>query len=311
MSTEVNISLCSPRPSSGQDLNTTVLVISSKPLDCPINHVLIKVDRFGFSANNITYQALGEHPHFRRASSYLKKKKVFSWLNCLRYFDFHPTPECEATSVSPKTHGLIPVWGFGTIEKSSHPKIQEGERVYGYFAPTRYLLVSLSPSDVNKFSFYVSRPHLPAGTFVNWTLHSPLKINYPQIVAPITKSFDALQIHSILLRLLRKISQCSIVHYSGLHIGAKTGFTVPTTVPGFPASSSHLPHPRRRSVLPTWLGNVFVLVKSVETQKSSDLRLKEMSISRNGLHSIMKCSSTTRSRPPTLFKELKIAGGFM
>jgi len=64
--------------------------------------------------------------------------------------------------VSPKTHGLIPVWGFGTITNSSHPKIHVGERVYGYFAPTRYLLVSISPSDLNKFSFYVSRPHLPA-----------------------------------------------------------------------------------------------------------------------------------------------------
>jgi len=143
MSTEANFSLCSPRPSSGQDPNTPILVVSDKPLDCPPNHILIKVDRFGFSANNITYQALGEHPHFR-------------------YFDFHPVPECKASSVSPKTHGLIPVWGFGMVVQSSHPKIQNGERVYGYFAPTRYLLVSLSPSDVNKFSFYVSRPHLPA-----------------------------------------------------------------------------------------------------------------------------------------------------
>lgn len=140
---ETNISLCSPRPSSGQNPNIPVLVVSAKPLDCPSNHVLIKVDRFGFSANNVTYQALAEHPHFR-------------------YFDFHPAPECKASSVSPKTHGLIPVWGFGTIAKSSHPKIQDGERVYGYFAPARYLLVSLSSSEVTKFSFYVSRPHLPA-----------------------------------------------------------------------------------------------------------------------------------------------------
>jgi Protein of unknown function (DUF2855) len=85
-----------------------------------------------------------------------------------RYFDFHLAPECEASSVSPETHGLIPVWGFGTIAKSSLPKIHVGERVYGYFAPTRYLSVCLLPSDVNKFSFYVSRPHLPAGEFNKW-----------------------------------------------------------------------------------------------------------------------------------------------
>ena len=65
MSTESNISFCSPRPSSGGDPNTPVLVVSPITLECPPNHVLIKVDRFGFSANNITYQALGEHPHFR------------------------------------------------------------------------------------------------------------------------------------------------------------------------------------------------------------------------------------------------------
>lgn len=45
---------------------------------------------------------------------------------------------------------------------STHPKIKEGERVYGYFAPTRYLLLPVS-SDVNKYSFYVPRPHFPAG----------------------------------------------------------------------------------------------------------------------------------------------------
>ena len=173
MSTEVNISLCLPHPWSDQDPNTPVLIVSAKPLDCPPNHVLIKVDRFGFSANNITYQALGEHPHFRWACLTLISISI---INCHRYFDFHPAPECKESSASPKMHGLIPVWGFGTIAKSSHPKIQDGKRVYGYFAPTRYLLVALSSSDVNKFSFYVSRPHLPAGTFNKWSRsHNPLK----------------------------------------------------------------------------------------------------------------------------------------
>lgn len=136
-----NLTLCSPRPSTGLDPNNAVITRSAKPDYCPPNHVLIKVDRFGFSANNITYQSLGEHPHFR-------------------YFDFHPAPEAEG--VSQKSHGLIPVWGFGTVVTSTHPKIREGERVYGYLAPTRYLLVPVSPSDVNKHAFYVPRPHLPA-----------------------------------------------------------------------------------------------------------------------------------------------------
>ena len=66
MSDVANEALCVPRPSSGLDCNQ--LVLNKHPIPSqrlPVNHVLIKVDRFGFSTNNITYQALGEHPHFR------------------------------------------------------------------------------------------------------------------------------------------------------------------------------------------------------------------------------------------------------
>ncbi|KAJ6585606.1 hypothetical protein B0H19DRAFT_1110274 [Mycena capillaripes] len=143
MASVENLSLCFQRPSAHRvSSETAVIATSSIPShDLPPNSILIKVDRFGFSANNITYQALGEQPHFR-------------------YYDFHPAP--EVGKVSPQTHGLVPVWGFGTIVSSSHPKIFPGERIYGYLAPTRYLLVPVSPSDVNKHAFYVPRPHLPA-----------------------------------------------------------------------------------------------------------------------------------------------------
>ncbi|KAK7022356.1 hypothetical protein R3P38DRAFT_2710315 [Favolaschia claudopus] len=142
MSTGSNLSLCFRRPSApSTSKETAVIAASTIPHQLPANHIVIKVDRFGFSANNITYQALGEQPHFR-------------------YYDFHPAP--DAGNVSPKTHGLVPVWGFGTVVASSHPKIKSGERVYGYLAPCRYLLVPVSPSDVNKHAFYVPRPHLPA-----------------------------------------------------------------------------------------------------------------------------------------------------
>ncbi|KAK0480565.1 hypothetical protein IW261DRAFT_1363847 [Armillaria novae-zelandiae] len=142
MDLSANITLCVPRPSSGQGPNVGAVVIPTpKPTYIPDNHILLRVDRFGFSANNITYQALGEHPHYR-------------------YFDFHPAPEHR--EVSPQSHGIVPVWGLATVVASKHPKVAIGERVYGYLAPTRYLLLPVSPSDVNKFAFYISRPHLPA-----------------------------------------------------------------------------------------------------------------------------------------------------
>lgn len=62
---DTNVTLCLPRVSSGQDPHKPVLAYSPRPEEYPPNYVLVKVDRFGFSANNITYQALGEHPHFR------------------------------------------------------------------------------------------------------------------------------------------------------------------------------------------------------------------------------------------------------
>jgi hypothetical protein len=60
-----NVAFCFPRRSSGQNPMEPVLVHTTIPTNIPLHHVLIKVDRFGFSANNITYQALGEAPHFR------------------------------------------------------------------------------------------------------------------------------------------------------------------------------------------------------------------------------------------------------
>ncbi|KXN84064.1 hypothetical protein AN958_00514 [Leucoagaricus sp. SymC.cos] len=144
-----NVTLCSPRPSafesSANETPTSPCLVTTTINSTILssNHILIHIDYFGFSANNVTYQALGEHPHFR-------------------YFEFHPAPESVQDSVSPRTHGLIPVWGFGTIQASTHPKLSVGERVYGYFAPTRYLVLPISPKDVNKFAAYVPRPHLPA-----------------------------------------------------------------------------------------------------------------------------------------------------
>ena len=141
-----------------------------------------------------------------------------------------------------------------------------------------------------------------------WYFYSPFffffkkKKTISQIVVLITKSFDAPLIHSTLRLLLGKTSQCSTVHYSGLHIGAKTGSIPPTTALEFHTSSSHPPLPRPHFVLPTSLENVFVVVKSTKIPKSSDLRRKEMLILRNGLNSIMKFSTTTHSRPPVICK---------
>ncbi|KAF9024262.1 hypothetical protein BDZ89DRAFT_1069231 [Hymenopellis radicata] len=118
-----NMTLCLPRPSSGRNTGSPRIVATQKPREMPQSHVLLRVDRFGFSANNVTYQALGEHPHFR-------------------YFDFHAPP--EADDVNEKSHGLIPVWGFATVVESTHPKIYPGER-YAFYVPRPHLPADRRP----------------------------------------------------------------------------------------------------------------------------------------------------------------------
>ena len=62
----------------------------------PVDSLLIKVDRFAFTANNITYAMLGDQ---------------------LKYWQLFPAPE---------NFGNIPVWGFGTVIASKHPQVAEG-----------------------------------------------------------------------------------------------------------------------------------------------------------------------------------------
>ncbi|KAF7975365.1 hypothetical protein HWV62_9689 [Athelia sp. TMB] len=122
MATQENLTLCVPRASTGANPLEPVLVSSPKPslsgAGAPENHILIKVDRFGYSTN--------------------------------KYFDFHAAPTTTEPPVSPETHGVIPVWSFGMVEASTHPDIKVGERVYGYFAPTRYLLLPIATTEVNR-----------------------------------------------------------------------------------------------------------------------------------------------------------------
>lgn len=69
----------------------------------------------------------------------------------------------EAEGLAGEKYGMIPVWGFGTVVSTSS-EIKVGERVYGYFAPARFVLVGVDPASITRYSFLVPRPHLPAGT---------------------------------------------------------------------------------------------------------------------------------------------------
>jgi hypothetical protein len=80
--------------------------------------LLVKVTRFAFTANNITYAALGDQ---------------------LKYWQLFPAPA---------GFGNIPVWGFGEVIASKHPGIAEGETLFGYFPMSTHLVIEAA--DVSK-----------------------------------------------------------------------------------------------------------------------------------------------------------------
>ncbi|WP_426415068.1 DUF2855 family protein [Aestuariirhabdus sp. LZHN29] len=95
--------------------------------------VLLAVDRFAFTANNITYAAMGK---------------------ALRYWEFFPVEGEE---------GVIPVWGFADVVASRCEEIKVGERLYGYYPMASHLLVE--PVKINAGSFVdgcAHRQSLPA-----------------------------------------------------------------------------------------------------------------------------------------------------
>jgi len=65
--------------------------------------VLLGLDRFALTANNITYAALGDS---------------FS------YWAHFPSAD---------GWGRLPVWGFANVVQSAHPEVTVGERLFGYF----------------------------------------------------------------------------------------------------------------------------------------------------------------------------------
>jgi Protein of unknown function (DUF2855) len=89
-----------------------------EPAHLPDDALLVKIDRFAFTANNITYAVLGDQ---------------------LKYWQLFPAPE---------NFGNIPVWGFGEVIASRHPGVAIGERLFGYFPMATHLVIEAA--DVSK-----------------------------------------------------------------------------------------------------------------------------------------------------------------
>ena len=114
------------------DLTDTSLLESAIP-DLTAGQALVRVERVGMTANNVTYALLGESFH---------------------YWDFFPTEPGR---------GVVPLWGFGEVIASAADGLAGGTRVYGYFPSASHLLVQPARADARGFrDASPHRSHLPS-----------------------------------------------------------------------------------------------------------------------------------------------------
>lgn len=90
--------------------------------------LLIRVERFGLTANNITYGVVGDR---------------------IGYWKFFPGPD--------DSFGVIPVWGIGVVETSGLPGIAVGERLYGYWPMASHAV--LEPGRIDETRFFDTSGH--------------------------------------------------------------------------------------------------------------------------------------------------------
>ncbi|MFJ8830839.1 DUF2855 family protein [Micromonospora aurantiaca] len=93
---------------------------------------LLRVDRVGLTANNVTYAVLGE---------------------AMRYWEFFP-PQHRGLDGA---WGLPPLWGFAEVVASTVAGVELGQRVYGYLPPAGHLVVR--PDRVDASGFRDASPH--------------------------------------------------------------------------------------------------------------------------------------------------------
>jgi hypothetical protein len=90
----------------------TCRIAESKVPELGAGEALLRVERFGLTANNVTYAVFGER---------------------MSYWDFFPAEE---------GWGRVPMWGFAEVEESEAKGVERGVRVYGYLPPSSYLVVT-------------------------------------------------------------------------------------------------------------------------------------------------------------------------
>jgi Protein of unknown function (DUF2855) len=103
-------------------------LITNDPRPLKDGEISVSVERFGLTANNITYGVVGER---------------------IGYWRFFPTGSSD--------WGVIPVWGVGVVEESTRDDIATGERLYGYWPMGNR--VHLCPDRVDRERYFDASEH--------------------------------------------------------------------------------------------------------------------------------------------------------
>jgi hypothetical protein len=113
------------------ELGRTTLVQGDVPEPAD-GEAVLRVDRVGMTANNVTYAVLGDG---------------------LRYWEFFP-PEARGLD---REWGLVPLWGFCEVAASRTDGVTVGQRLYGYLPPAEHLVVR--PGRVDERGFRETSDH--------------------------------------------------------------------------------------------------------------------------------------------------------
>lgn len=96
--------------------------------DLTDGQILLQVEKYALTANNITYAAVGDG---------------------FGYWNFFPTGD--------EQWGIVPVWGFAKVVASENADISVGERVYGYLPMGSHLVTS--PGSISDTGFVDMAEH--------------------------------------------------------------------------------------------------------------------------------------------------------
>src|SRR3954454_8220165 len=96
------------------DLAHTELV-DAEALEPAGGQAVLKVDRVGMTANNVTYAVFGD---------------------AMKYWDFFTAADRDGVA-----YGRVPLWGFAVVEQSRVPGVEEVTRCFAYLPTSSHPLV--------------------------------------------------------------------------------------------------------------------------------------------------------------------------